>query len=134
MKDETSIIVFDGVCNLCASAVAFIIRRDPKARFRFAALQSGAGRTLLEQNGLTADALDTLVLLENGMAFTRSTAALRIARKLRGPWPCLFLLLVIPRPIRDAIYSLIARNRHHWFGRRSVCLVPTPDIKKRFLE
>jgi predicted DCC family thiol-disulfide oxidoreductase YuxK len=128
------IVLFDGVCNLCNGSVTFIVKRDPGRWFRFAALQSAAGATLLRQFGLPADALDTLVLVEGNRAFTRSTASLRVARRLSGLWPLLYALIVVPRPIRDLLYGVVARNRYRWFGRRDACMMPTPDLRERFLE
>lgn len=128
------VVLFDGVCNLCNGAVNFIITRDPQARFRFAALQSPVGAALLADHGLAVHGEpDTLYLVEGGLLYARSTAALRIARRLRGAWPLLALLLVVPRPVRDAVYSWVARHRYRWFGRADTCRVPTPELKARFL-
>jgi predicted DCC family thiol-disulfide oxidoreductase YuxK len=129
-----SIVLFDGVCNLCNGAVAFIIARDRRAQFGFASLQSDAGRRLLrELNG--GDALpDTFVLVEEGRMFTQSTAALRIAQRLGFPWSLAALLTVLPRAIRDRAYRVVARNRYRWFGKRETCMMPTPDLRRRFLE
>lgn len=129
------IVLFDGVCNLCAWAVRFIIGRDPAGRFRFASLQSAAGRELLAHHGLPAPAEpDSVVLIEGGRAYLRSDAALRIARGLRPPWPLVYAAVVVPRPIRDWAYNLIARNRYRWFGRQEACWLPTPALRARFLE
>lgn len=125
-------ILFDGVCNLCNGFVQFVIARDPARRFRFASLQSEAGRRSLEAAGAGHSA-ETVVLVEDGRAFTRSTAALRIARRLRFPWPLAFALIVMPRPLRDQVYDWVARNRYRWFGKRDVCMVPTPELRDRFL-
>jgi len=127
------VILFDGVCNLCHGAVQFVIRRDRNARFCFAALQSEAGRTLVGDEGAIGDP-DSIILLENGLRYDRSTAALRIARQLDGAWPVFYMFIVIPRPIRDAVYRWIARNRYRWFGRQIECIIPTPEHKNRFLE
>ena len=124
------IILFDGVCNLCSGAVQFILDRDPRGRFRFASLQSGAARRLLGGESLP----ESIVLIEEGKTSRRSTAALRIARRLRFPWPLLYAFIVVPRPLRDFVYNWIARNRYRWFGRRETCLVPAPDLRNRFLE
>ena len=129
-----SVILFDGVCNLCNGSVLFVIDRDPRARFRFAALQSDIGGDLLARSGYRGRALDSIVLLEDGRVFDRSTAALRIARRLRGGWPLLAAFLVVPRPIRDAVYEWIARNRYRWFGREESCRIPTPELRHRFLD
>src|SRR5258708_33596310 len=100
-----AIVLFDGVCNLCNSAVDFILERDPNGHFRFAALQSGAARPLLERCKLPSDFVGTIVLVEDGVCHTRSAAALRIARHLRWPWPLLSTLIVVPSPLRDALYD-----------------------------
>ena len=125
------IVLFDGVCNLCNATVNFIIDRDPKGVFRFAALQSGAGRRL-------AGALDSesivLVDPDRGRTYVRSTAALRIAAGLRWPWPVLAAFLAIPRFLRDAVYDLIARRRYRWFGKLETCRLPEPGVKERFIE
>ncbi len=127
-------VLFDGVCNLCTGTVRFIARRDPGARFRFAALQSPIGRELLGVSALPDGALETLVLLEEGRLFVRSTAALRIARRLSGLWPLAYGAIVIPRPIRDGVYRLIARHRYRLFGRQETCMIPSADLRSRFLE
>lgn len=128
------VILFDGECNLCNGAVNFIIRRDPRKRFRFAPYQSAPGRALADQAGLTEAASGTIILLEEGHARARSTAALRIARRLRGLWPLLYVFIIIPRPIRDWVYDWVARNRYRWFGKRDECMIPGPEVKDRFLE
>jgi len=128
---EHPIVLFDGVCNLCNAGVDFIIERDPRARFRFAALQGEAGQQLLGRHRL--DDLDSLVLIEGNEAHTRSTAALRIARRLASPWNLLAAFLVLPVPVRDFLYDIVARNRYRWFGRRNTCRAPTPELRSRFL-
>ena len=133
--DRSTIVLFDGVCNFCNAWVKFIIPRDPCARFRFAALQSEVGRKLLEQHGLPVDALDTLVVIESRRAFTHSTAALRIARRLSFAWPALYYAAIwIPRPLRDALYTGFARRRYRWFGRSETCPLPPPGIARRFID
>ncbi|MGQ7276390.1 thiol-disulfide oxidoreductase DCC family protein [Brevibacillus thermoruber] len=130
-----AILLFDGVCNLCHGAVRFIIPRDPSGRIRFASLQSETGRRLLARHGFPADELRTVVLIEGDSLYTRSDAMLRVGRKLNGWWPLLSSLgLVIPRPVRDCVYDWIARNRYRWFGRQEQCLLPTPEIRQRFVE
>ncbi|MCL4693694.1 MAG: thiol-disulfide oxidoreductase DCC family protein [Candidatus Hydrogenedentes bacterium] len=131
---EHPVLLFDGVCNLCNKAVQFIIKRDKDALFRFASLQSDAGQALLNQHDLPTEDFDTMVYLEGDSVYTRSTAGLRIARRLGGLWPLLYAFIVIPRPIRDAVYGVIVRNRYRWFGKRDDCMVPTPDLRARFLE
>jgi predicted DCC family thiol-disulfide oxidoreductase YuxK len=127
-------VLFDGVCNLCNGFVQFIITRDPDARFRFAALQSDAAAALLRDAGVTPPLPDSLVLVEDGRVYFRSAAALRVARRLRFPWPIAYGLVVVPRVIRDRIYDYVAAHRYRWFGRRESCMVPTPDLKRRFLD
>jgi predicted DCC family thiol-disulfide oxidoreductase YuxK len=134
METNRSVVLFDGVCNLCNGAVQFIINRDRQGRFSFASLQSAAAQAHLRQFGLSTEAFDTFVLVEGGKAYTRSTAALRIARRLPGAWKLLYALVMVPRPVRDWAYGLVARNRYRLFGRRDACMVPTPELKARFLE
>ncbi len=134
---EDHVILFDGVCNLCNSSVNFIIDRDRAGRFKFAALQSDEAVAYLgitDSLGANDPALlQSVVLYENGRLYTKSTAALRIARHLDGGWPLFYGFIVVPRPIRDAAYDIIARNRYRWFGECDACRLPTPALKQRFL-
>jgi predicted DCC family thiol-disulfide oxidoreductase YuxK len=130
---EHPIVLFDGVCNLCNGVVRFVIDRDPRARFRFASLQSELGRGLLRHHGLDPEALDAVMLVDGEGAHVRSTAALRIARGLRAPWPWLAPLALVPRVLRDAVYDFVARHRYRWFGKRDACALPTPEQRARFL-
>ena len=132
--DEHPVVLFDGVCNFCESSVQFIIRRDPRGRFRFASLQSDVGRALVQAVGRSPDDLDTMVLVDGGRAWLKSTAALEIARHLTGLWPVLRIFVVVPRPIRDWCYDAIARRRYRWFGKKDGCMTPTADVRDRFLE
>ncbi len=132
--DEPPLILFDGVCNLCNASVQFVLRRDPRARFRFAALQSTAGRAALARAGVLGTVPDSIVLVHRGTVRTRSAAALAIARGLRFPWPLLTVLWLVPYPLRDLVYDWIARNRYRWFGKRETCQVPTPALRARFLD
>jgi predicted DCC family thiol-disulfide oxidoreductase YuxK len=127
------IILFDGVCNLCNAAVNFVIDRDPDGIFYFAALQSDCAREILEKHQIGLE-LNTIVLIEDGQVYDRSTAALRITRHLSGPWPLLSGCMVIPAFIRDGVYRWIARNRYRWFGQTQACRVPTPELQARFLS
>lgn len=133
MNNQPPIILFDGVCNLCAWSVRFIIERDPRAVFRFATLQSETGQQLLAQQGLDRSCMDSFVLIEDGRSHTESSAALRVARHLSGAWPLCFVFIILPRFVRDPLYRFIARHRYRWFGKNESCLVPTPEIKNRFL-
>ncbi|HYP50343.1 MAG TPA: thiol-disulfide oxidoreductase DCC family protein [Pyrinomonadaceae bacterium] len=134
IQGDKAIVLFDGVCNFCNDTVNFIIRRDRKDSFRFAALQSEIGQKLLRQYDLNAPGIDSVVLIENGRAFTHSTAALKIARRLGGAWQIFSVFQFVPRPARDFFYRLFARNRYRLFGKREVCMMPTPEIKARFLS
>jgi predicted DCC family thiol-disulfide oxidoreductase YuxK len=129
-----STILFDGVCNLCERSVLFVIERDRAAYFRLASLQSEAGERIAQQHGIDAAALESIVLIEDGRVWRQSDAALRIARKLDGAWPLLALLQVVPRFIRDRVYARVAANRYRWFGRKDSCMVPTPELRARFLD
>jgi predicted DCC family thiol-disulfide oxidoreductase YuxK len=126
-------VLFDGVCNLCNGSVQFILKRDPQGLFRFASLQSEAGRSLMDQHGLDPGALSSVVVIEDGRVWQESSAALRVARHLPGAWKLLRVFAVIPRPLRDAVYRLIARNRYRWFGKTETCWLPTPELQGRFL-
>ncbi len=132
--ESNAVVLFDGVCNLCNGAVTFVIDRDPDAYFVFAPLQSeaGAARPGPESGPDSADVLGSIVLLEDGQRFTHSTAALRVARRLRGVWP-LYAFILVPRPVRDLVYRWIARNRYRWFGKADVCRLPTSELAGRFL-
>ena len=132
MSPEKPVILFDGVCNLCNSSVNFVIERDPHGTIYFAPLQSEYARKLLEKHQIGME-LNTIVLLEDGKVYDRSTAALRIARLLNGPWPLLYASIVMPRFLRDGVYRWIARNRYRWFGKTQACRVPTPELQARFL-
>jgi len=130
----TPVILFDGECNLCNGFVRFVLPRDPAGRFKFAPLQSPVGQEMLRGHALPTNALSSVVLAEGDKVSTRSTAVLRILRGLKAPWPAVYALVLIPRPLRDAVYDWIARNRYRWFGQRDTCLIPTPENRRRFLD
>lgn len=137
--DAQAVILFDGVCNLCNGFVNFVIDRDPDGYFAFAALQSEAAQALLAEEARRpvrtgAGILQSVVLVEDGRHYRKSTAALRIARQLKGPWSLLGLLLAVPAPLRDAAYDWVAARRYAWFGQRDRCRVPTPELQERFLD
>ena len=131
---SNAIILFDGVCNFCNRSVRWIIRHDPRGYFRFAPLQSDTGAKLQQEFGLDPNALDTLVLIEGRRAFVKSTAALRILRRVRSGWRVVYALIVLPRPVRDFAYDWFARRRYRWFGKRDQCMVPSPGVRERFLS
>ena len=128
-----SIILFDGVCNLCNGAVNFVIKRDPRNVFKFTPLQEKQGVLLLKKHAVDSRKLDSIVLIENGNVYIKSSAALRIAKKLSGLWPLFFVLLIIPSFIRDGVYDFIAKNRYKWFGKKEQCMIPTPGLREKFL-
>ena len=127
------VLLFDGICNLCSRAVDLVIRLDRHGVFRFASLQSDVGMELLEQYNLDPSETDSVVLVEAGRAYVLSTAALRIARRLGKMWAAFYVLIVVPRVLRDGAYKAIARRRYRWFGKREICRVPTPEEQRRFL-
>lgn len=134
MERDGPILLFDGTCGLCRRAVLFTLARDRPGVVRYASLQSGFARERLAAAGMGAADLDAVVLLEGERVSLGSTAALRLCRHLPPPWPALGVLLVVPRPIRDAVYSWVARRRHRWFGKHDACWVPTPELSGRFLD
>lgn len=131
-SEARALILFDGVCNFCCASVQFIIARDPAGYFTFASQQSALGQQKLVEAGLPLT-MDTFVLIENGVAHTRSTAALKVAARLTFPWPLCVAFRLVPAFIRDAAYEVIARNRYRWFGQKESCWVPTPEIRARFV-
>ena len=128
------IILFDGVCNLCNGSVVFILQHENDPAFQFASIQSDAGKELLEWCGLPSDYNQAVILIDHGVIHLGSTAALRIGQHLRFPWSFLSSAgILCPAPIRDWIYRQIAIHRYQWFGKRDVCMVPTENLKARFL-
>jgi len=128
------ILLFDGVCNLCTGIVKFIIKRDKQEKFRFAALQSESGQALLRKFDLSATDFDSFILISGDKYYTKSTAGLLVLKELGGLWEVLYVYIVFPESMRDFIYDFVAKTRYHIFGKRDICIVPTPEIKDRFLE
>ena len=128
------IILFDGVCNLCNSAVQFTIRHDKKNIFRFASLQSERGKDLLRAGGFDTQKSDSFVLIQEGLYFTKSTAALLVAKALGGKWRLLYALIIVPKFVRDIVYNFIAKNRYRIFGKREECMIPTAELHSKFLS
>ena len=140
-----AVVLFDGVCNFCDASVNFIIEHDPRGYFRFAPLQSDEGQKLANQYGFkstiaeseerTCDLIpiDSVILIEDGKASTHSTAALKILKRLGMPWSLMYFFVIVPNPIRDWAYKLFARYRYRLFGRKDQCMIPTPEVKARFL-
>jgi predicted DCC family thiol-disulfide oxidoreductase YuxK len=133
MKNTHPILLFDGVCNLCDASVQRVIKADRADLFRFASLQSEAAQELLRQSDLSEDHLKSVVLYHQDRFYTHSDAVLESARLLGGAWSLLYVFKIIPRFIRDGIYNWIARNRYRWFGKKDQCMIPTPELKSRFL-
>ncbi len=131
--DKKAIVLFDGVCNLCNASVIFTIKRDSKNNFMFASLQSAAGKQLAEKYGIPSS-FNSFVLIDNGAAYTQSTAALRVLKKTKGLWPLLYGFIMIPAPIRNLVYKFISRNRYRFFGKRETCIAPNAELKSKFLE
>ncbi|SHL48394.1 Predicted thiol-disulfide oxidoreductase YuxK, DCC family [Chitinophaga jiangningensis] len=128
------IILFDGVCNFCNASVNYVIRHDNRGYFRFASLQSDTAASLAITWNFSTEGMESFVLLENGKVYTKSTAALRVARRLGFPAKLLYGFIVLPSFLRDGVYTLIARNRYRWFGRQEACMVPTPELSARFMK
>lgn len=133
-KPTSPVLLFDGVCNLCNSLVQFVIQRDLKGTFLFASLQSEAGQRLLRQFDLPTTDYNTFVLVHRNHCYTKSTAALHVFKGLGRLWPLLYGFIIVPKPVRDVVYDWIARNRYKWFGKKDQCMVPTPELKERFLD
>lgn len=128
------IILFDGICNLCNGAVQFIIKHDPEKKFFFTSLQSVAGQQLLKQYNLPSENFNSFLLLQDDTIFSKSTAALKVASQLKSAWKLLYIFIIVPKYIRDAVYSYIAANRYKWFGKKDNCMMPTPELQARFLS
>lgn len=134
VANNKTIILFDGVCNLCNSAINFVIDKDAKNNFYFASLQSEFGQALLAHFGRNTDDFDSMIVFENGKIKTKSTAALRIATGLSGGWKYFNVFKIVPTFLRNAVYNLIAKNRYSWFGQKNECRIPTPELKAKFVE
>lgn len=130
---QSPVILFDGICNLCCGWVRFLIRRDKSRKFRFASIQSDAGKKLLDSAGLNHIDPETIVYLKDKQFYQESSAVLEILSDLGGIWKAAALFQLIPKAVRNGIYRFIARNRYRIFGTRSSCLMPTPENAKRFL-
>lgn len=140
MSDKTkqleglNIVLFDGVCNFCNSTINFLIDRDSDHQLKFAPLQSEAGQALLKEYDLPTEDFESFVYISQGKVYQKSTAALQIAKKLNGAWKMLYAFVVIPGFVRNAVYTLIARNRYKWFGKKEACRIPSPEERARFLD
>lgn len=126
------VIFFDGICNLCNASVQFVIEHDKGNYFNFSALQGDYAKNVLAEFNIVPENLDSILLLENGKLYTKSTSALRVAKKLNGLWPLLYGFVIVPKFIRDWVYDFIAINRYKWWGRQESCWMPTPELESRF--
>lgn len=136
IKDSTSssVLLFDGVCNLCNGFVQFIVKRDPEAKIQFASLQSEAAKSILRKHQLPTEHLHSVVFIQNGVAHTQSTAGLYVLKTLGFPWNVFYPLTIFPKGLRDWVYNWIAANRYRWFGKEESCMIPDADLSKRFLD
>lgn len=132
--NNSKIILFDGVCNLCNTSVQFVIKNDKKNIFKYASLQSDFGQKLLNEKDLDSNNFDSFILLDNQRIYQKSTAALLVAKHLSWQWQWLQLFWLIPTPVRDLVYNFIAKNRYRWFGKKESCWIPTPEMRKKFLN
>ncbi len=132
MKSDNAIVLFDGVCNFCNNSINFIIKRDKKGFFKFAPLQSEIAQKLVGDK--TKPMPESVILIDNEKTYDRSSAALRITKRLDGLWPALYIFMIVPKPIRDWVYNLIGRNRYKWFGKTEACMIPTREVRSRFLD
>lgn len=133
LPNDTSIILFDGVCNFCNSSVNKIIKHDKKNKFKFAALQSETGKKLLEKYSIDSTKIDSIILIEDDVAFIKSTAILKISKQMNGLYPLAYGFIIIPAFIRNIVYDFIARNRYKWFGKKDSCMIPTEEVKSKFI-
>jgi predicted DCC family thiol-disulfide oxidoreductase YuxK len=132
-KDQKSILLFDGICNLCNGSVQFILKRDQKEQFLFASLQSDAAEKLLLQYKEKKIGMDSIVLIEDGKVYQKSTAVLKICQHLNWPWRIFLVGVYLPKSWRDKLYDLIAKNRYRWFGKKDSCTMMIPLYKNRFI-
>jgi len=135
MNDEINypVILFDGVCNFCNAGINFIIRQDKNKVFRFAALQSEVGQKLLVQYNLPGKEFESFVLIDEGKVYQKSSAGLKVYGRLPWYWKWTQVFWLAPKFLRDAVYDFIARNRYKWFGKKEQCMIPTKEVKNRFL-
>ena len=134
MPDDASIVLFDGVCNLCSGFVQFVYPRDPERKYRFASLQSDVGQALLAEHDLPTDELESIVLIEDGESYVKSAAVIQIATGLGGGYRLLSPFRYVPAAVRDRVYDFVADHRYKWFGKKDRCMMPSGDVQSRFLE
>ena len=132
-KDHKTIILFDGICNLCNGAVQFLLKRDKKKQFMFASLQSDAAKYILLQYNVKKFGMDSIVFIEDGEIYQKSTAVLKIIKYLNWPWTMISVTSFLPLGFRDRMYDFIAKNRYRWFGKKDSCIMMLPEYKNRFI-
>jgi len=133
MNSHGPILLFDGICKLCNRLVIFVIRRDKDAKIKFTPLQSASGMSLLKKTGLSVHDINSIVFIEGENLFLKSSAVLHIFKALGCGWRLFYGFIIIPKFIRDFLYNIVARHRYRIFGKRETCMIPSPDIEKRFL-
>lgn len=133
MKDNHKIILFDGVCNLCNGAINFVIKKDKKNIFKFAPLQSEEGKELTSRFNIDTSKVDSIILIDGDKYYEKSSAALHIAKNLEKAYPLLFGFMVVPKFIRNSVYDYVATNRYKWFGKKESCMIPTEELKSKFI-
>ncbi|HEV7782121.1 MAG TPA: thiol-disulfide oxidoreductase DCC family protein [Chitinophagaceae bacterium] len=131
--EENPLILFDGVCNFCNYWINFAIRKDKKKRLRFTSLQGVTAASLLPAHGIQPTDISSVILIDKGKVYTQSSASIRICKYLDGGWKLFYGLMIVPKFIRDFFYNIIARNRYKWFGKKETCMIPTPELRDRFL-
>lgn len=136
IPNNKQVILFDGVCNLCNSSVLFVIKRDKADKFLFAPLQGEFGQQLINEFNIDTTKTDSILLFNNEKrkVHSKSTAALRVASHLGFPLNLVVVFYIIPKFIRDWIYDFVAKNRYKWFGKKEACMIPTPELKSKFLD
>jgi predicted DCC family thiol-disulfide oxidoreductase YuxK len=134
LPEDKTIVFFDGVCNFCNGSINFVIDRDKKNKFLFAPLQSKAGQEFLTAHQLNAEEFDSIIVFRGGKLYKKSAAALQIIGQLGFPWPILSVFKIFPTFFRDFFYDFIARNRYRFFGKKDACMIPTPEIRAKFLD
>jgi predicted DCC family thiol-disulfide oxidoreductase YuxK len=133
VEPAKNIVLFDGICNLCNGLVRFIIKKDRSGKLKFALLQSEVGQQWLMKFGLAKNEFESFVLIQGDKYYLKSAAALKMLRELGGVWKAFYVFMLVPRPVRDFMYDLIAKSRYKVFGKRDVCMIPTPELQERFL-
>ncbi|PSQ54745.1 thiol-disulfide oxidoreductase DCC [Halobacteriales archaeon SW_8_68_21] len=134
IPDDAAVVLFDGVCNLCSGFVQFVYPRDPEGKYRFASLQSEVGQALLAEHDLPTDELESIVLIEDGESYVKSTAVIQIATGLGGRYRLFSPFRHVPASVRDRVYDFVADHRYRWFGKKDRCMLPSGDVESRFLE